>query len=89
MGIGDFIQKAKEAATDERIDQAAEQIKKVAPDNIDRHVDSAAEQAKKHNEDGPDAAERAQRAAAGPGLGEAGTTSAALRDDVRREPGQR
>jgi hypothetical protein len=64
MGIDDIVRKANEAglvekakgaATDERIDQASEHLRKVTPDNIDRHVDTAAEHAKKYNEDEPTA----------------------------------
>jgi hypothetical protein len=51
MGIDDIVRKAKEVATDERIDQAAEQLRKVAPDHLDRHVDTAAEHAKRYNAD--------------------------------------
>ena len=51
MGIDDIVRKAKEAATDERIDQAAAQLRKITPDAVDRHVDTAAEHAKKYNED--------------------------------------
>lgn len=88
MGLDDIIKKAKEVATDERIDQAAEQIKKVAPDSIDRHVDSAAEHAKRYNEDEPDSAERARRAAEGAGLGEPGPVPGATDADAaaRRDP---
>ena len=53
MGIDDIVRKAKEAATDERIDQAAEQLRKVTPDHIDRHVETAAEKAKEYNTDEP------------------------------------
>ncbi|GAA2246584.1 hypothetical protein GCM10010401_20250 [Rarobacter faecitabidus] len=37
---------AKEHATDERIDQAAEGLKKVAPDSIDGAIDKIADKAK-------------------------------------------
>lgn len=64
MGIDDIVRKAKEAATDERIDQASEQLRKVTPDNIDRHVETAAEHAKKYNEDEPATPGAAERPAA-------------------------
>lgn len=46
----DLIGQAKEHLTDERIDQVADAIKKVAPDSIDGHVDTLADQAKKLND---------------------------------------
>ena len=46
----ELVGKAKEFATDERIDQAAEAIKKVTPDSIDGKVDSLAEKAKGLND---------------------------------------
>ncbi|SKC71649.1 hypothetical protein [Krasilnikoviella flava] len=55
-------EKAKELATDENIDKAAEQVKKATPDNVDGYVDKAAAEAKKRNDDGP-----AARPGGGPG----------------------
>ena len=48
-GLGDFLNKAKELATDERIDQVSEQLQKLTPDAVDDKIRSVAEQAKKHN----------------------------------------
>ena len=48
--LSGLFDKAKEALTDERIDQAAEAIKSVAPDSVDRHVDSLADKAKQAND---------------------------------------
>lgn len=45
----DTIQRLKEEATDERIDQVADHIKKVAPDSVDAKVDALAEKAKEAN----------------------------------------
>ncbi|MCK9793481.1 antitoxin [Isoptericola sp. 4D.3] len=45
--------KLKDLATDENLDKAAEQIKKVTPDKVDGYVDKAAEEARKRNDDGP------------------------------------
>ncbi len=50
MGIDDIIKKAKEEATDERIDQAAGLLKKVAPDHVDEQIDTYAEKAKDLND---------------------------------------
>lgn len=50
MGIDDIVNKAKAALPDERIDQVADAIKKVTPDEVDAKVDSLAEQAKKLND---------------------------------------
>lgn len=50
MGIDDIIKKAKEEATDERIDQASGLLKKVAPDHIDVQVDTYSEKAKELND---------------------------------------
>lgn len=51
---GGLFDKAKDAvrnlATDENVDKAAEQAKKIAPDSVDGYVDKAAEEAKKHTE---------------------------------------
>ncbi|MEL7974877.1 Rv0909 family putative TA system antitoxin [Isoptericola sp. F-RaC21] len=56
-GLGGLFDKAKDAlkdvATDENIDKAAEQVKKVTPDTVDGYVDKAAQEAKKRNDDGP------------------------------------
>jgi len=49
-GKDGLVDKAKEILTDERIDQAADAIKKVTPDSIDGKVDQIAEQAKKFND---------------------------------------
>lgn len=49
MGLDDLVNKAKELATDERIDQAAAAIKEKTPDNIDAIVDQAAEKGKELN----------------------------------------
>lgn len=48
-GVGDLVGKAKEFLTDERIDEVADKIKKVAPDSVDKHVDTLAEKAKDAN----------------------------------------
>lgn len=45
----DTIQRLKEEATDERIDQVADHIKKVTPDSVDAKVDALAEKAKEAN----------------------------------------
>lgn len=52
MGIGDMVDKAKEALggeakIEESIDQAAEAIKEKTPDQADAVVDQAADAAKK------------------------------------------
>lgn len=52
MGIGDMIDKAKEALggeakIDETIDQAADVVKEKTPDQADAVVDQAADAAKK------------------------------------------
>ena len=39
MAFDDLVNKAKEALTDERIDQAAAAIKEKTPDNVDSIVD--------------------------------------------------
>ncbi|GAA2528199.1 Rv0909 family putative TA system antitoxin [Rarobacter incanus] len=44
-----LLAQAKEQATDERIEQAADALKKVAPDNIDATIDSIADKAKDLN----------------------------------------
>jgi hypothetical protein len=49
MGIDDIIKKAKEEATDERVDQAAGLLKKVAPDHVDEKIDTYADKAKDLN----------------------------------------
>ncbi|MBD5787602.1 hypothetical protein IF650_15630 [Cellulosimicrobium terreum] len=49
-GLGDLAGKAKELATDERIDQVAGAIKGVAPDSVDKQVDALAEKAKQAND---------------------------------------
>lgn len=51
MGLDDLVNKAKEAlggesGVDEKIDQAAEAVKNVAPDNVDGMVDQVADKAK-------------------------------------------
>ncbi|WP_029069761.1 hypothetical protein [Jonesia quinghaiensis] len=67
MGIDDLVNKAKNAlarsdgtvaklkaaATDERIDTVATQMKKVAPDAIDGHIDTLARKAKQANDEPP------------------------------------
>jgi hypothetical protein len=50
MGIEDMVAKAKAALPDERIDQAAEAVQKVTPDDVDRKVQDVAEQAKRLND---------------------------------------
>jgi hypothetical protein len=50
MDFGDMINKAKELATDERIEQAAQALKAKTPDNIDAMVDRAAAKAKDLND---------------------------------------
>jgi hypothetical protein len=50
MGIEDMVAKAKAALPDERIDQAADAVKKVTGDDVDRKVDDAAEHAKRLND---------------------------------------
>lgn len=47
--MSDIFNKAKEALTDERVDQVADQIKERTSDDVDSKVDQIAEQAKKHN----------------------------------------
>jgi len=49
-GLGGFVEKAKEALTDERIDQAARLVKGRTSDSVDKHVDTVAEKAKKLND---------------------------------------
>lgn len=49
MGFDDLVNKAKEALTDERIDQAAQAIKDKTPDNVDSIVDTVAEKGKDLN----------------------------------------
>ncbi len=44
-----MVDKLKEVATDERIDQGAGAIKDRAPDNVDNAVDTAADKAKDLN----------------------------------------
>lgn len=51
MGLDDLVNKAKDAlggdaGVDEKIDQAAEAVKSVTPDNVDAVVDQVAEKAK-------------------------------------------
>lgn len=48
-GLGDFVGKAKDFLTDEKIDTVAEKIKAVAPDSVDKHIDTLAEKAKDAN----------------------------------------
>ncbi|HIT76266.1 MAG TPA: hypothetical protein IAA98_11835 [Candidatus Avipropionibacterium avicola] len=47
----DLINKAKDAATDERIDSAAGAVKEHTPDKVDGIVDSVASKAKDLNND--------------------------------------
>ena len=49
MGLDDIIRQAKDLATDERIDQAAEAIKAKTPDNIDSIIDKVADKAQDLN----------------------------------------
>ena len=86
MGIDDIVRKAKEAATDERIDQASGQLRKVTPDNIDRHVDTAAEHAKKYNEDEPATGGAAERPAATLQAGERPAASPRREGPTTRQP---
>jgi hypothetical protein len=51
MGLDDIINKAKELATDERINQAAEAIKAKTPDNVDSIIDKVATKAQDLNND--------------------------------------
>ncbi|MFC7877769.1 hypothetical protein [Isoptericola sp. NPDC057391] len=48
--LSGLVDKAKEALTDERIDQVADTIKSVAPDSVDKHVDTLADKAKQAND---------------------------------------
>lgn len=50
MGLSDFADKAKEMATDERIDQARDAVKDRAPDNVDKIADQAAEKGRQLND---------------------------------------
>ncbi len=50
MGLDDIINKAKDLATDERIDQAAEAIKAKTPDNVDAIIDKVADKAQELND---------------------------------------
>ncbi|MGC5166373.1 hypothetical protein [Luteimicrobium sp. DT211] len=49
-GLGGLVDKAKELATDDKIDGTAEKLKGLAPDSVDGYVDKAAEQAKRLND---------------------------------------
>jgi hypothetical protein len=50
MGIEEIVAKAKEALTDERIDQVAGAVKGVTSQDVDAKVDTVAEQAKTLND---------------------------------------
>ncbi|MBD8077929.1 hypothetical protein [Cellulosimicrobium arenosum] len=49
-GLGGLVDKAKDLASDERIDQVAGAIKGVAPDSVDEQVDALADKAKQAND---------------------------------------
>ena len=49
-GLDGLLHKAKEFLTDDKIADAAEQVKGLTPDSVDSFVDKAAEQAKKLND---------------------------------------